>query len=84
MGDGSHLAALCGRVVERGELAENLCGLAVTQESLQQVEEIPINNKNTDSQEKAVNEHENVKGSWKEKNEGLRRRKFLDDGLRPR
>jgi hypothetical protein len=38
----SHLAALCGRVVERGELAENLCGLAVTQESLQQVEEIPI------------------------------------------
>jgi hypothetical protein len=38
----SHLAALCGRVVERGELAENLCGLPVTQESLQQVEEIPI------------------------------------------
>jgi hypothetical protein len=59
-GDVSHLAALCGRVVERGELAENLCGLAVTQESLQQVEEIPIL-KIKDSQEKGENEHENVK-----------------------
>jgi hypothetical protein len=38
----SHLAALCGRVVERGELTENLGGLSVTQESLQQVEEIPL------------------------------------------
>jgi hypothetical protein len=61
----SHLAALCGRVVERGELAEDLCGFAVAQKSLQQVEEIPILKIHIHKKKEKENEHENVQSRKK-------------------